>query len=103
MKARWGVGPWGVLAILVAFSLAGMTVVRVKGPVMGWILPEDSPGWLTWMVYLLVVMPIYQVCLLAYGTVLGQFNFFWSKLKAAGRFISGRRRQPAEQNIVSPN
>jgi hypothetical protein len=68
MKARWGVGPWGVIAILIAFSLAGMTVVRLKAPVMGFILPEDSPGWLTWVVYLLVVFPIYQVCLLAYGT-----------------------------------
>lgn len=90
MKARWGVGPWGVLAILLAFSLAGMTVVRLKGPVMGWILPEDAPDWLTWIIYLAVVMPIYQVCLLAYGTALGQFNFFWTKLKIMGRLLSGR-------------
>lgn len=90
MKKRWGVGVWGVIAILLAFSLAGMTVVRVKGPVLGLLLPDNSPGWLKWTVYILVIMPLYQLSLLAWGTILGQFNFFWAKLKYMGRLLSGR-------------
>ena len=96
MKARWGVGVWGVLAILLAFSLAGMTVVRLKGPVMGLILPSDAPAWASWPVYLLVVFPLYQVVLLFYGTVLGQFHFFWSKFKLAGRWLFGRTAPRSE-------
>ena len=90
MKARWGVGPGGVVAILVAFSLAGLTTVRLKGPVMGLIFPETTSGWVQWTVYLVVMLPIYQILLLGYGTLLGQFDFFWSKFKAVGRLVSGR-------------
>ena len=90
MKARWGVGFWGMIAVLTAFSLAGLTTVRLKGPVIGFILPETAPGWVQWVVYLIVMLPIYQVLLLGYGTLLGQFGFFWSKLKVVGRLVSGR-------------
>ena len=90
MKERWGVGFWGLVAILLAFSLAGMTTLQLKGLVMGFIMPATAPGWLQWAVYLVVMLPVYQVLLLAYGTLLGQFDFFWSKLKAVGRLIVGR-------------
>jgi hypothetical protein len=90
-KRRWGVGPWGVLAILTAFALTGMTVVRLKGPVMGFILPDDASNWLKWVVYIVVIFPIYQVFLLAYGALLGQFNFFWGKFVAIGRRLAGIR------------
>ena len=43
-----------------------------------------------WTVYLIVMLPIYQVLLLGYGTLLGQFDFFWSKMKAVGRLVTGR-------------
>ena len=90
MKARWGVGPGGVVAILLAFSLAGLTTVRLKGPVIGFLLPDSAPGWVQWTIYLLIMLPVYQALLLGYGTLLGQFDFFWSKLKAVGRLVSGR-------------
>lgn len=90
MKARWGVGPWGLLAILLAFSLAGLTTVRLKAPVIGLLLAPTAPGWLQWTLYLIVMLPLYQVLLLGYGTLLGQFDFFWGKLKAVGRLVSGR-------------
>ena len=90
MKARWGVGFWGMIAVLAAFSLAGLTTVRLKEPVIALIIPATAPGWVQWAVYLVVMLPIYQILLLGYGTLLGQFDFFWSKLKAVGRLL-GRR------------
>ena len=90
MKSRWGVGPGGVVAILAAFSLAGLTTLRLKVPVMGLMFSDSTPGWLQWAVYLVVMLPIYQALLLGYGTLLGQFDFFWSKMKAVGRLVSGR-------------
>ena len=95
MKARWGVGPAGVLAILLAFSLAGLTTAGLKDPVIGFLLPATTPGWLQWTIYLIVILPIYQLLLLAYGTLLGQFDFFWSKMKAVGRLVSGRAARAA--------
>ncbi len=90
MKQRWGVGPWGVLAILLAFSLAGLTTVRLKTPVIGLFMPATAPDWLEWALYLIIMVPLYQLLLLGYGTLLGQFDFFWGKLKAVGRLVSGR-------------
>ncbi|MCY4599178.1 MAG: hypothetical protein OXF27_04590 [Acidobacteria bacterium] len=95
MKARWGVGPAGVLAILLAFSLAGLTTAGLKDPVIGFLLPATTPGWLQWTIYLIVMLPIYQLLLLGYGTLLGQFDFFWSKMKAVGRLVSGRAARAA--------
>ena len=90
MKTRWGVGPGGAVAILLAFALAGLTTVRLKDPVIGFLLPATAPGWLQWTIFLIVMLPVYQLLLLGYGTLLGQFDFFWSKLKAVGRLLSGR-------------
>jgi hypothetical protein len=102
LKKRWGVGPWGVAAILVAFSLAGMTVVRITPGIQGFILPEDAPGWARWTVRLLVIVPVYQVLLLAYGTLLGQFAFFWEKEKAMVRWL-GRAFARSPQNRKARN
>ena len=90
MKARWGVGPMGVVAILLAFSLAGLTTARLKDPVIGLLLPATTPGWLQWAVYLVIMLPVYQLLLLGYGTLLGQFDFFWTKFKAVGRLLTRR-------------
>ncbi len=87
LKVRWGVGPWGAIAILLTFSLTGMTVVWVRPSILDAILPTDSPGWARWIVYPLVIFPLYQITLLAYGALLGQFSFFWKKEKAVGRWI----------------
>lgn len=81
MESRWGVGPLGVVAILLSFSLAGSSIVYLRRPVMDFLLPAEAATWLKVVVYLLVVFPIYQALLLAYGALLGQFRFFWEKEK----------------------
>ncbi len=93
-------GLWGMLAILAAFSLAGPTVVLLGRPLLRTILPEQSPLWLTVLAYLIVMLPLYQVLLLGYGSLLGQFRFFWDKQKKLGRLllrITGLRRDIPEK------
>jgi len=95
MRARWGVSNWGVAAILLSFSLAGMTVVRVARPLLNALLPPDTPRWLWWTVRIVVFVPTYEVLLLGYGTLLGQRRFFWDKQKRLLSFLArpftGRR------------
>ena len=93
LRSRWGVGPWGVLAILLAFALAGSTVVRLKRPIMGWLLPDSYPDWLGWLVYLIVIFPLYHVLLLMYGSLLGKHRFFMNRFAEIGRRLTGRRRR----------
>jgi len=88
LKARWGVSGWGIVAILLAFSLAGSTVVRITRPIMDWMLPPHAPRWLWWTLRILVIVPIYEVLLLIFGTLLGQGRFFWHKQKQLGRFLA---------------
>ena len=90
LQERWGLSLWGAVAVLLAFTLAGTTIVALKGPVSGLLLPAEAPGWIQWAVYLVIMVPLYQLLLLGYGAILGQFGFFWSRTKAVGRLVSSR-------------
>ncbi len=90
LRGRWDVTLWGVVAILMAFSLAGMTVVTLRTPILGILLPADAPSWFRWAVYLVIIFPLYQILLLGYGALLGQLPFFWGRLRIVLRFIARR-------------
>ena len=88
LRARWGLeSVFQVLMVLLVFSLTGMSVVVVKEPffqVIG--LTQETSTWVKWTVYILAIFPIYQVLLLAYALLLGQFSFFWAyEKKTFGR------------------
>ena len=87
-RRKWGVSHWGVFAILLAFSLAGMSCLKVSRPIMHALVPADAPRWLFWTIRIPVIVPVYEVLLLAFGTVLGQRHFFWPKQKRLLRFIA---------------
>ncbi|MDH3196753.1 MAG: prolipoprotein diacylglyceryl transferase [Candidatus Krumholzibacteria bacterium] len=88
LKTKWGVSGWGAFAILLAFALAGSTVLKISRPIMGWLLPPDHSRWQWWTLRILVIVPLYEVLLLAYGVLLGQGGFFWSKQKKLGRLLA---------------
>ena len=100
LRARWGVGPWDVVAILLAFTFAGLSIVRLRMPLIGFLLPDEHPGWLGWIVYLVVLLPLYQALLLTYGALLGQFSFFWGRLKMVSRLMRGRGGRPSREPSV---
>jgi hypothetical protein len=80
LQQRWGVNSaWQVLVILVVFACTGFTAMYLKKPVFNWLgVDEDTPGWLRVLIYLFTVLPAYQLFLLAYGYLFGQFAFFWN-------------------------
>lgn len=82
MKEKWGLNSiFQVVLILIVFSLTGMTVVWLRPIIFQVIGIENANGWLKTVSYLVLVFPLYQVLLLAYGFVFGQFSFFWEKEK----------------------
>jgi len=85
---KWGVSGFGVFAILLAFALAGMSCLRLSHPLMDAIVPHDAPSWLWWTIRIVVILPLYEALLLAYGTLLGQRRFFWAKQKGLLRLIA---------------
>jgi len=93
LKQRWGVSSnWRVIAIFLAFSLAGSSILLVKQPVYHVLrVPQDASLWLK--IPLAILM--YQVLLLVWGAMLGEFRFFWEKEKKLGRWLARPFRRAA--------
>ena len=93
LRKRWGVPSiFQVVIILIVFSVTGMSILYVKRPVFSLLhIPQDLTLWLR----IPLVVAIYQVLLLFWGAVFGQFSFFWEKEKRLGRLLTGRRTRNA--------
>ncbi|BDD06220.1 DUF6787 family protein [Aureibacter tunicatorum] len=83
LKDKWGVDSlWQVLAILAVFTLTGSTVVYLrKGLFFMLGYTEETAMWLKVVTYVLFIFPSYQLLILVYGFLFGQFDFFWEKEK----------------------
>lgn len=77
-----------VILVLVVFACTGFTILFIKAPILDFFGVEKG-GFLNTVLYLLLVLPLYQIFLLAYGFIFGQFNFFWEKEKQLFRRIAG--------------
>ena len=80
LRIRWNLtgSRWQPFIILLVFALTGTTMLFVKKPIyflLG-VSPETSV-YLRIFIWSLTILPIYQVFLLLYGFLLGQFSFFW--------------------------
>ena len=86
LKVRWKVDSgYQVVLILIVFACTGTTVVLIKGPIFEFFYgANEVPLWGS-MLYYILILPVYNLFLLFYGLLFGQFHFFWSFEK---RFIS---------------
>jgi hypothetical protein len=80
-----------VLLVLLAFACTGTTILLIKNPLLAFFGIErgGGQGALNTLIYLLLVLPLYQILLLAYGFIFGQFRFFWEKEKQLVKRIGG--------------
>ena len=78
LKKRWDIeSDWQVAIILLVFSLTGFTFIFISpyiDELFG--LSDDDPLWLKIVVFVVVTLPIYNVLLIIWGTLLGQYRFF---------------------------
>jgi hypothetical protein len=79
LQTRWKVESlWQVILILIVFACTGTTVVWIAKPILNWFFePEPVPVWGR-IVYYILILPIYNVFLLGYGFIFGQFKFFYA-------------------------
>ncbi len=92
LKEKWGIqGTTQIILILIVFSLAGTTAVALKQFYFNFLgFDESTNFWIKTLAYLLFLFPSYQILLLLYGFLLGQFGFFWQK---EVKMVSAIRRQ----------
>lgn len=90
LAERWKVSPSRVLVILVVFACTGFTVMFLKRPVVAWFTGGEQRAVFT-VLYYVLILPVYNVLLLAYGALFGQFRFFWDFEKRFFGRLLGRR------------
>jgi len=79
LRLRWKVNTlWQVLIILIVFACTGFTIYFIKRPLLHFIAGENERTLLASILYYVLILPLYNVLLLAYGFILGQFKFFWA-------------------------
>ncbi|MDR1022458.1 MAG: hypothetical protein LBL94_04185 [Prevotellaceae bacterium] len=92
-KQRWNVHSNRQLVIIfVAFGLTGFCTLGVKKllmPLLG--VTSETPLYLRIAAEALIILPAYQVLLIAVGTLLGQYKFFKGFLRKM--FFLDRKRK----------
>lgn len=80
LKNRWITEyRWEMIAIFIVFAITGSVSAKLAEPIthMLGIDKESSNPWLYWPFRILIILPIYQVLLVGFGWLFGQFKFFW--------------------------
>lgn len=81
LKERWQLtSNYQLFIVFLVFAITGSSSAKLAGPVtdaMG--ITSDMVGWyIYWPIRLIVIFPVYQVLLVFFGWLFGQFNFFWN-------------------------
>jgi len=80
-KERWNItSNWQVFIIIVVFAITGSTSALIAKPIL--LLFEISKHtvslWVYYSLYVVMIFPVYQILLVCFGFLLGQFQFFWA-------------------------
>jgi hypothetical protein len=67
-----------VIIVLVVFACTGFTVMFIKKPLLMLLAGEKGNTLLASTLYYILILPLYNVLLLAYGFIFDQWTFFWS-------------------------
>ncbi|MEB8329211.1 diacylglyceryl transferase [Flavobacteriaceae bacterium KMM 6897] len=98
LKERWDIDTnFEVIIIFLVFAITGSSSVKIARPLLesiGFtrsIFPEDGIyTFLYWTTRILIIFPIYQLLLVLFGWLFGQFKFFWKfEKKMLGRLGLG--------------
>lgn len=78
-----------VTVVLIVFALTGTTAMFLKKPIFAFLGIDSSVAWwIRTLVWCATILPAYNVLLLIYGFIFGQFTFFWNfEKKFFGRLI----------------
>lgn len=85
LKERWGISSnFQLIVIFIVFAITGSSSVYVAKPFLEWIgMNRDAfsgawwGGFIYWTLRILLIFPFYQILLVIYGWLFGQFKFFW--------------------------
>jgi hypothetical protein len=78
-KQKWNIkNNIQLVLVFLAFSLTGSASLYVRKIAFSWIgITPDTTLWIKVPMYILIVIPSYQLLFLVIGTLFGQFRFAW--------------------------
>lgn len=94
LKEKWGIESnlqfW---TIMLVFAITGSSIMFIRRPIFNLLnITEETALWIKVPLYIVVVIPSYQIMLLVIGTIFGQFKFFWEfEKKMFERFKKKKR------------
>ena len=80
LKQRWNITTnWQLTVILIVFAITGSTSAKLAEPLTDAISITKNHGWyIYWPIRILIILPAYQVLLVFFGWLFGEFKFFWA-------------------------
>ncbi|HLV93071.1 MAG TPA: DUF6787 family protein [Aequorivita sp.] len=79
LKERWELkSNWQLFVVFLVFAITGSSSAKLAGPVTDFFEITKEMGWYVyWPFRILIIFPVYQVLLVFFGWVFGEFDFFW--------------------------
>ena len=79
LKKRWNIETnWQLFVIFLVFTITGSSAAKLAAPITELLgIHREMGGFLYWIVRILIIFPVYQVLLVFFGWLFGEFAFFW--------------------------
>ncbi len=80
-KQRWNItSTWQLVVIIIVFAITGSSAAYLSKPVLNLVgITKESVSVIGYyLLYIVLIFPIYQVLLVSFGFLFGQFKFFWA-------------------------
>jgi manganese efflux pump family protein len=81
LKARWGIqSNTQLIIIFIVFGITGSSSIFVTTPILKFLsISKDSMNLVLYYFFkVIIVFPAYQILLVFFGFISGQFKFFWN-------------------------
>ncbi len=67
-----------VFIVFLVFAITGSSAAKLAAPITDFFEITKQLGWyIYWPFRILIIFPVYQVLLVSFGWVFGEFEFFW--------------------------
>jgi hypothetical protein len=80
LKERWNIkSNWQLFVIFLVFGITGSTAAKFAAPTTDLVGITREMGWfIYWPTRILIIFPLYQILLVFFGWLFGEFHFFWN-------------------------
>jgi hypothetical protein len=81
LEHKWKVDyKWEMIRVFIVFTITGSSSVLIGKPIIHFIgiTKENLNPFVYWILYSIIALVFYQILLVSFGWLFGQFQFFWN-------------------------